>query len=134
MKVKDDDKTTEVAQQADVQMLKEESLRLEKASKAADELLDLVPSWASLHGAATKNLGSALRAKTVRDLLNLELTAAKLPLLRELEYIARAADVRRHLSCASIADALQLPPNLARATDICTASRVFSATAHRLKS
>ena len=62
----------------------EDSSLLVEVCQAADVLLALIPAWASLDGAATKNLGTALRASKVRDHLSHELTSAKLPLPKEL--------------------------------------------------
>ena len=80
---------------------------LDIASSAAREMLDLLPKLSDIHGAARKNVGTALRVKVVRDRLSGCSTPNGDNLLKELQYIAEAADASRHLSLASIESAMQ---------------------------
>ena len=77
---------------------------LAAASLAANKTLNRISRLVSvkLVGRARKNLGTALRVKEVRALLEGVSTSAGDDLITELEYIAAAADAGRHLSVDSI--------------------------------
>ena len=79
---------------------------LSAAASAANDALGRLIKPCNLIGDATKNLGTALRARAVRDLLHGVSTPQKMDLLKELSYIAQAADAKRHLTRTSIDEAL----------------------------
>ena len=79
---------------------------LDNASSVANEVLGLLTAPCGLVGNATKNLGTALRAKPVRAMLSDVCTAQRLNVLEELSFIADAADAKRHLTRQSIQETL----------------------------
>ena len=76
------------------------------AADAANRALDMLIVPCGLQGAAVHNLGTALRAKTVRDKLQAAVTSQQLDLLLELSYVAKAADAHRHLTATTIEQAI----------------------------
>eukprot|EP00929_Paragymnodinium_shiwhaense_P045918 TRINITY_DN23409_c0_g1_i2.p1 TRINITY_DN23409_c0_g1~~TRINITY_DN23409_c0_g1_i2.p1 ORF type:complete len:297 (+),score=52.58 TRINITY_DN23409_c0_g1_i2:46-936(+) len=79
---------------------------LAAAEAAAKEMLDILPSIAPLTGHARKNVGTALRVQALRGNLKDLRTECGDDLLKELNYIADAADAGRHLSMHSIDSAM----------------------------
>ena len=80
---------------------------LAQAATVANTCLAKITSGITLHGKAMQNLGTALRVRAVRERLAPEL-------LRDLGYVADAADARRHLTSTTL-DAI--PTRLGAALD-----------------